>query len=201
MRIIAGKARGHQLLAPKGSHTRPTPDRVREALFSILADAVHDAQVLDLYAGTGALGLEALSRGAAHAIFVENNRNTAALITRNATRISTSGIAATAAQVICLDVQRALVQLGQRDTAFDLIFLDPPYPANAWHDCLAALSRNNLLTPHALVVCEHPSRVAVPASPDGCHVWMTRTFGDVAITIYRHGEPSFAGTNHGALNG
>ena len=118
MRVIAGDYKGRRLHAPPGTHVRPTPDRVREALFSILGDRVIDARVLDLFAGTGALGIEALSRGAESATFVDDDRDAVDAITRNLTEIGASG-----------EVKRrdALAFLAQTPARFDLVFADPPY--------------------------------------------------------------------------
>ena len=120
MRIIAGSARGIPLIVPK-TVTRPTADRTREALFSILSGKLEDAQVLDLYAGSGALGLEALSRGATAAVFVEQNRTAAGVIEKNAAKAKL----VERAKIKTIDVAKFL-RYAQRDR-FDLIFADPPY--------------------------------------------------------------------------
>src|SRR5512136_2612918 len=119
MRVIAGTARGRKLLCPPGRAVRPTPDRVREALFSILGEAVPGARVADLFAGTGALGLEALSRGAASALFVEKDRRTAELLRRNLQECGFSG----RAEVVAGDSVTLLAR-GLPGGA-DLLFLDP----------------------------------------------------------------------------
>src|SRR5580765_7660611 len=117
MRIIAGTHRGHRIAAPKGRDTRPTSDRVRENAFNLIGP-VDDADVLDLYAGSGALGLEALSRGAASCVFVDNDRDACRTINANLDKLGLRGT------VLCQDAQRALAQ--ERRT-FDLILCDPPY--------------------------------------------------------------------------
>ncbi len=121
MRVIAGSAGGIPLKAPQGD-TRPTTDRVREALFSTLGDSVKDARVLDLFAGSGALGIEALSRGAASALFVEQHRAAAGVLRGNLHKTRLAGGA-----IRQMDVFRALTDLARAGQVFDLIFADPPY--------------------------------------------------------------------------
>jgi 16S rRNA (guanine966-N2)-methyltransferase len=121
MRIIAGTHRGHTIYAPKGRDTRPTSDRVRENVFNILG-AVDGAAVLDLYAGSGAMGLEALSRGAAHATFVESDREACRTINRNLDKLGLEG-----ATVLCQDALTALRADARAGTRYDLVLLDPPY--------------------------------------------------------------------------
>ena len=178
MRIIAGTARGRRLAAPKGMATRPTPDRVREALFSILAPEIAAARVLDLYAGTGALGLEALARGAASATFVEKAPGTAALLRRNAELF-----AAGRARLLAMPVQRALTLLAGEGAAFDLVFADPPYDAGLLPATLDGLDRGGLVTPGGLVVCEHRPGKA-PSATGAVSITDERAWGDVAVTIF-----------------
>ena len=148
MRIITGTARGARLKAPKGLDTRPTADRVKESLFSILGERVRGARVLDLFAGTGSLGLEALSRGAASAVFVD--RATVSVIRENA--VHTHLLAS--AQFLRQDVLTALPRLAAAGEKFDLVFCDPPYETGLWQRVLLALDRFPLLSPEALVVVE-----------------------------------------------
>ena len=123
MRIIAGSCKGAHIFAPKGLDTRPTADRVREAAFNLLGPgAVEDATVLDLFAGSGAMGLEALSRGAAHATFVESDREACRTINRNLDKLRLEG-----ATVLCQDALTALRNDARAGTRYDLVLLDPPY--------------------------------------------------------------------------
>ena len=123
MRIIAGSRKGARIFAPKGKDTRPTADRVREAAFNLLGPgAVEDANVLDLFAGSGAMGLEALSRGAAHATFVENDREACRTIIRNLDKLGLEN-----ATVLCQDALTALRADARAGTRYDLVLLDPPY--------------------------------------------------------------------------
>lgn len=148
MRIITGTARGARLKAPKGMETRPTSDRVKESLFSILGARVRGRRVLDLFAGTGSLGLEALSRGAARAVLVD--RATEAVLRDNAAHTRLAG----AARVVRADVFRALARLSAEGETFDLVFCDPPYGKGLWERALTALDASALLAEDALVVVE-----------------------------------------------
>jgi 16S rRNA (guanine966-N2)-methyltransferase len=174
MRVIAGTARGRPLIAPRGTGTRPIADRVKETLFAILADRVPDARVLDLYAGSGAVGIEALSRGAAHCDFVEHDRRAVAAIRENLDR---AGVAEQAS-VHQADALRYLA--GSAGDRFGLVFLDPPY---AEHAILAPLERLVArLAPGATVVVKHHWRTRIP-EPPGLARWRERRFGETALTF------------------
>jgi 16S rRNA (guanine966-N2)-methyltransferase len=175
MRVIAGSARGIQLTAPRDRGTRPITDRVKETLFGILGERVVDAQVLDLYAGSGAVGIEALSRGAAHATFVEKGRAALAAIADNLRR---SGLA-DAASVRGEDVGRFLAAAAGGDR-FDLVVLDPPYEERAILPPLEGVVP--LLAPRAMVVVKHFWRTPVPV-PDGLRTWRDRRFGETTLTF------------------
>jgi 16S rRNA (guanine966-N2)-methyltransferase len=174
MRVIAGTARGVPLVAPRDRATRPIADRVKETLFAILGERVVDARALDLYAGSGAIGIEALSRGAAHATFVERGREALAAIRENLAR---TRLAATAS-VHNGDVLRFLA--APAGEPYDLAFLDPPYAERA---ILAPLER---LVPHlapdATVVVKHFWRTQVPATTGLTEV-RQRRFGETALTF------------------
>lgn len=174
-RIIAGAAGGRRLDTPPGAGTRPTSDRVREALFSRLEhlDALRDARVLDLYAGSGALGLEALSRGAASVVLVESVRRVAQVARGNARRVlaAVPGVEPGAVVVCAEPVLRYLRAEagggGDRGAAADLVFIDPPYdlPEPELGQVLAALAHRHL-RPGALVVVERSTRSPEPRWPD-----------------------------------
>lgn len=175
MRVIAGSAGGIVLRAPRDPATRPVTDRVKETLFGILGERVLDARVLDLYAGSGALGIEALSRGAAHGTFVERGREPLAAIRANLER---TGLAAEAS-VHAGDVMRYLAS-SPGEAPFDLTFLDPPYAERAILAPLERLAR--LLSPEASVVVKHFWRTEIPL-PDGMARWRERRFGETALTF------------------
>lgn len=172
MRIVAGRWRGRIIDAPKDSRVRPTADRVREAWLSIVSGDVADARVVDLFAGSGALGLEALSRGAASADFVELNPPSLRVLGANIAKLG----AGAQAHVRRGDALRFVDALPA--DAYDLAFADPPYA----HDAAVKVAERWLAVPFARVLgVEHSARVTLPAGGD------TRTYGDTAITIYRVG--------------
>lgn len=174
MRVIAGTAGGRRLVAPKGRDVRPTSDRVKEALFSSLAPRLPGARVLDLYAGSGALAIEALSRGAAAAVLVERNRAALAAIEHN---LAATGFTA-AARVTTGDLPQAL---GQLIGLFDVVFLDPPY-ALAEDEVVAVLAALvPLLAPGGAVRLEWPARRPAPPWPEGLSPGRVRRYGDTTI--------------------
>jgi 16S rRNA (guanine966-N2)-methyltransferase len=174
MRVIGGCAGGLRLQAPRGEGTRPVTDRVKETLFAILGERVREARVLDLYAGSGALGIEALSRGAIEAVFVERDRAAAAVIGANLahTRLADGG------RVVIADVERFLASAP--DGAYDLALLDPPYTLRAILPPLEALLP--WLAADATVVIKHFWRTAVP-EPAGLAIVRGRRFGETALTF------------------
>jgi 16S rRNA (guanine966-N2)-methyltransferase len=175
MRIVAGRYGGRRLVAPPGSATRPTSDRVREALFSVLGPTVQGARVLDLYAGSGALGIEALSRGAASAVFVDRSPRAVAAIRAN---LEALGIEA---DVCRREAAAALRTASARADAYDLVFLDPPYrrAAELGRELSEALPA--VLAPGARVVSEsdrrEPLELALPLADE-------RRYGDTLIRIH-----------------
>lgn len=150
MRVIAGKARRLQLKTIPGKDTRPTTDRIKETLFNIISFDIPGCRFLDLFAGSGAIGIEALSRGAGYAVFVENNRKAAACIQDNLahTRLSED------ATVMTRDVLSAIAIMSGREEAFDIIFMDPPYGKGLEREALYALSRSSLVGEDSLIIVE-----------------------------------------------
>ena len=153
MRVIAGKARGVRLSSVPGTDTRPTLDRVKEALFNILQTWVPGSDFLDLFAGNGGIGIEALSRGARHAVFVDLKPQCTRMIRANLQAAKVDG-----AQVLTMPVERALERLAKAGSQFDIIFLDPPYGRQLVGKTLAALEGYDLLRPGGLVVAEYGAK-------------------------------------------
>lgn len=182
MRIISGSARGRTLFAPAGDQTRPTSDKIRGSLFNILNGRVADAEVLDLFGGTGALALEALSRGAARAVISDSARAAVAVIRRNAENVLGTQCASRAL-ILKADYRSAIT--GVADRRFDLVFLDPPYRMlDAYGDAIARLDRAGMLAEDALIVAER-RRDAVIAVPEAFETCDTREYGDTAIEFVR----------------
>jgi len=181
MRIIAGEARGRTLLAPKGQDTRPTQDYVRESLFNIIQQSVPEARVLDLFAGSGALALEALSRGAERAALVDCSTDAIQCIQRNAETLGFSK----RASIIRADWQAALLRLAGNGERFTLVFIDPPYRMTETGTQCAKLADINLLENNALVLIEH-RRDVTPSLDDRFTAVDQRRYGDTVIHFYRY---------------
>jgi 16S rRNA (guanine966-N2)-methyltransferase len=179
MRVIAGAFKG-RVLAPVKGCTRPTGAKVREAIFNILGPAVDGARVLDLFAGTGALGIEALSRGAQHAVFVEDHPAALQGLRRNLEQLGLLP----QVEVSALPVAAALKKLSGRVERFDLVFLDPPYGRDAAAATLAVLGEGELLAPRALVVAEHGKREQLPAQCGRLQQQDVRRYGDTQVAFY-----------------
>lgn len=178
MRVVGGDFRGRTLRAVPGRSTRPTADRVRQSLFDLLGQRCDGLRVLDLYAGTGALSLEALSRGAAHATLVEQDAKAAQVIQRNAEELG----CADRCTLMRDGVARALPQI---EGPFDLVFSDPPYALQAAQETLDALARLGLVAPQGRVVLERDRREPGPAAPEGFELAGERRYGDTAVLIAR----------------
>jgi len=180
MRIIAGEYRGRRLLAPEGKDIRPTTDKTREALFSILMNEIPDARVLDLFAGTGALGIEALSRGAAGCTFIDQSRAAVRLIREN---LAACGPEAERRACVCAgDFRRVLAGL---DEPFDIILMDPPYGQRLWRPAMEIIAENRLLTPGGVLVCEHRREEELPGEIVGFVRQKERRYGISKLSIYR----------------
>jgi 16S rRNA (guanine(966)-N(2))-methyltransferase RsmD len=176
VRIIAGERKGHTIFAPRGRETRPTSDRVRENVFNIIAPWVEDARVLDLYAGSGAMGLEALSRGAASVVFVESDPNAVRAIERNLDKLRLT------ATVLRMDATTALAQETASGRKYDLVVIDPPYAMTTFDVLTRYLPR--VLADDGLLVMETSARVE-PELAD-LEVRTTRTYGSTRVTVFEH---------------
>jgi 16S rRNA (guanine966-N2)-methyltransferase len=170
VRIVAGSRKGHRIDAPRGRTTRPTSDRTREAVFNIVAPWVEGAEVLDLFAGSGAMGLEALSRGAARVVFVESDRDACRTIERNLDKLGLRG------EVRCADV---LATIANERRRYDLVFCDPPY-AERDHEALARYLPR-LLADDGLLVFETAAKVE-PELPLSKRT--SRRYGAARITLF-----------------
>jgi 16S rRNA (guanine(966)-N(2))-methyltransferase RsmD len=177
MRIIAGTLKGRRLDAPDWPGLRPTSDKLRETLFNVLAPRLHEARVLDGYAGTGAVGIEALSRGAAHVTFVEHDPRAARLIESNLRRCQVTERYV----IIRARFEQAAARRG--GTAFDLVFLDPPYGADTLAAALAGAA--GLLTAEGVLVIEHARRDAPPGQAGAFVLARDLVSGDSALAFYR----------------
>ena len=180
-RIISGKAGGIRLESPDGTLTRPTSDRVKEALFSILTLQVPGARVLDLYAGSGQIGIEAVSRGALSAVLVDNDRASLACMQANVSRSGLEGL-----HIQAGDVFRVLKSLAREGRDFDLVFLDPPYrmAAQVMERAAGPLTQG-LLAPDALVILEHAAQDKVPAFVTNLQLVRNCKYGGSMLSFYK----------------
>jgi len=185
MRIIGGALKGKRLKSFSGRKIRPTSDRVKEALFNIISgEMIRDASVLDLFAGTGNLGIEALSRGAGKTVFVEKERGSLKLLTANLKLCSLDG----RSEVIPLDVKNALPLLEKRGEKFDLIFLDPPYSKGFAGMALSLLGKNDIAA-DALLIIEHSVREALSEEYGSLLIKEVRSYGDTCLSFFKGQSP------------
>jgi 16S rRNA (guanine966-N2)-methyltransferase len=180
MRIIAGEFRGRRLAAVKG-RIRPTSDRVREAIFNVLGPVVVDAKVLDLFAGTGALSLEALSRGARDAVLVEDQGAALEILRRNLAALGLEN----KVRVLPIPVQKALKKLAGQGEQFTLVFLDPPYERGLALKTLTAMQGSGLLLPETRIVAEHSQRETLPEQVGQLTLRQCRRYGDTQVAFYQ----------------
>lgn len=180
MRVITGSARGTRLRELEGRDTRPTTDRVKEGLFSAIQFDIAGRRVLDLFAGTGQLGIECLSRGAASAVFVDHSPKAAALIRDN---LRATGLEAHAA-VLQTDALDFLSRTAER---FDLLFLDPPYASGLLEEAIKCAAAFDILKQRGIIVAEYSATAAFPVPPPPFHVGRTYRYGKIAVTLCRAG--------------
>lgn len=191
MRITGGAQRGRRLKTPRGLAVRPTADRVREALFSILGQDLSSLRILDLFAGTGACGLEALSRGACYGLFVDQSPEALALLRENILRCRVQE----RATVLAWDLRRGLpLKALNRHRDFSLVFLDPPYGGGLLQSLLVDTHLDALLSRDGVIVAESRKDESLPERLEGRVVCDARLYGDTRITIYKREEKLWAAT-------
>ncbi len=181
MRIITGKARGLKLTAPKNRDVRPTADRVKESVFNIIGSKIIGAQVLDLFAGTGNLGLESWSRGAEKIVFTDVSRESLRLVQSNIVKCR----AEAAAETICGDACQLIERLYRKGGRFDFIFADPPYNKGLVQKVIAALAQNNLLNDGGYLVAEHSAADDLGVLPEYFELVRCENYGDTKISFIR----------------
>ncbi len=191
MRVITGSAKGRPLKALKDRSVRPTSDRVKESLFNIIGSRVVDADFLDLFAGSGSVGIEALSRGARSCVFVELQTAHLRVVAEN---LQTTGLR-DRAELIRRDARAALKDLGNRGRRFDLIFVDPPYGQELVPQSLALIDDCGVLAEGGWVICEHHGKDQVPDAAGGLHRFREVVFGETVLSIYRAEARDAGGQN------
>jgi 16S rRNA (guanine966-N2)-methyltransferase len=181
-RIIAGEAKGRRLEAPRGDQTRPTASRVKQTLFDILAPELAGSRFLDLFAGSGAVGIEAASRGVAEVVFVERDRRAVAVIRRNAHLVLGTGANV---NVRPLDFRQALMALAREGRQFELVYVDPPYESDLYQPALEQLTGLGLLAARATVVVEHFHKRPLPETIGGLVRERAVRVGDHVLSFFR----------------
>lgn len=191
MRVIAGTFRGRRLAAPKGKHlVRPTADRVKESVFSILQEQIVDANFLDLCAGTGSMGIEALSRGAKHVTFLERDRRCLEIIERN---LHTCGLLAESQgryHLLRRDVMKGIAYLCKRSAIFEIIYFDPPYGVDLvggsqlYTTCLPRVAEGSLLCVGGILLVEHARQVVLPDAIGSLRRSRQARYGDTVVSFY-----------------
>ena len=181
LRIIAGTAKGHKIKTPKGIFLRPTSDRVKESLFNILSGMIAGADVLDLYAGTGNLGIEALSRGAGSAVFVDREPANCSLIRENLIHTKLMGNA----RIIRSDALKAIEKLSGERLKFDIIFLDPPYNKKIIEKALKYIENNDIIKKSGVIAAERDIDEEVPEKTSVLKLVRNERYGDTVLSFYR----------------
>lgn len=186
MRVIAGEFRGRKLQSLPGKEIRPTSDKVKGALFNMIGPFFEGGRGLDLFAGTGSLGIEALSRGLGHVVFVDRHRQAVRLVQTNLHALGLEE----KSEVYCMDAQAALARFAADGRQFDLVFLDPPYALGlAPLNWLYEAGGRGILAEDATVVLEHDARVAVPDQVGILEKLKSRRYGSSMLTIFRRSQP------------
>lgn len=188
LRITGGQWKGRTFIWP--ADIRPTSEKVRQAICNIVADRLPGAVVLDLFAGSGALGLEALSRGAAHVIFVEARRQSLYVLRQNLARLAPTGGSGQVGRIIGREVLTALRQLEREGRQFTLVLLDPPYGRGWGKKCLQALGRHAILTDDSLILLEHHRRDTVPEAVASLQRIGVYEYGDTTVSCYQARPPA-----------
>jgi len=183
MRIIAGTLKGRRLVTPKGASLRPTSDRVKESMFNILGAKVDGGVVLDLFAGTGNLGIEALSRGARRVVFIENSQEALGIVRRNLQECRMQE----QSEVLPKDVDRAIGQLQAKGERFDLIFMDPPYEKGLIKRTLNRLKTEKVYHNDSVLVVEHTRREPLPELLGSWNLIRQRRIGDTVLSFLTPG--------------
>ena len=180
MRVIAGEFRGRRLDRIEGMDIRPTSDKVKEALFSILGDTIIDSVFLDLFGGTGGIGIEALSRGAKHVVFIDANIKSIKVLKGNLDNLNIKDNA----EVFHTDYTTAIGKLYKFKKQFDIIFIDPPYRAGMAQNALEAIDKNPILTQTGLIVVEHDSGEDMPQSIGRLNKYRIKKYGNTTLAFY-----------------
>ena len=184
MRVISGKVRGLKLNAPKNQDVRPTTDRVKENLFNMISSYIMDSNILDLFAGTGSLGIECLSRGAKNCVFVDISKESIAIVKSNIKKARVEN----ESTVLNLDFKDAVSRLQGQKSKFDVIFMDPPYYKEMFVDALEKIDNANLLDEDGIIVVEHDTKDILPDKVNRLEKTKDKKYGNTTLTFYKMEE-------------
>ncbi|QUH26228.1 16S rRNA (guanine(966)-N(2))-methyltransferase RsmD [Serpentinicella alkaliphila] len=184
MRVISGKAKGLKLIPPNDMKVRPTTDRIKEAIFSSIQGYIDGSVILDLFAGTGSLGIEALSRGSSKAYFVDSSKESIKIINDNlgSTKLKDD------AEVLFMDAKLAIKKLARDDVKLDIIFLDPPYREALIESIIIDLVDNNLVKENTIIIAEHEIELALSEEIKSFYKFKEKKYGKIIISFYRSEE-------------
>ncbi|KPU43963.1 ribosomal RNA small subunit methyltransferase D [Oxobacter pfennigii] len=184
MRIIAGDAKGRKLNTPNGTETRPTSDKVKGSIFNILGSSIIDAKVLDLFAGTGNLGLEALSRGAQSSVFIDKSREAINIIKENVRLLKYDDLC----YIYSNDAFSAIDILDKKGQQFDIIFIDPPYHKDIIPEILNKIMDSGILLKDGIIIAEHDNKDEIPHRIKHLALIKSSTYGDTTVSFYKNME-------------
>ena len=178
MRVISGVSKGHKLLAPNGLETRPTSDRIKETLFNIISPDIYNINFLDLFAGSGAIGIEALSRGANKAVFVDNSPKCIDIINYNLNHTKLYE----KSEIYCCDVISVMDMFKLNKQKFDIIFMDPPYNLDFYESVITNIKKSNIISSDGYIILESSSKVSIPII-DGFKLLREKIFKTTTISF------------------
>ncbi|MDU2197518.1 MAG: 16S rRNA (guanine(966)-N(2))-methyltransferase RsmD [Peptostreptococcaceae bacterium] len=181
MRVISGKARGLKLDTPKNQDVRPTTDRVKESLFNMINSYIMDSNILDLFAGTGSLGIECLSRGAKNCVFVDKSKDSINIVRSNVKKARVEN----ESTILNVDFKDAVKRLSTQNQKFDVIFMDPPYYENMFIECLKSIDKFNLLDEDGIIVVEHDTKDLFEDSIGRLNKSREKKYGNTTLTFYK----------------
>ncbi len=181
LRVISGKARGLKLDTPKNQDVRPTTDRVKESLFNMINSYIMDSNILDLFAGTGSLGIECLSRGAKNCVFVDKSKDSINIVRSNVKKARVEN----ESTILNVDFKDAVKRLSTQNQKFDVIFMDPPYYENMFIECLKSIDKFNLLDEDGIIVVEHDTKDLFEDSIGRLNKSREKKYGNTTLTFYK----------------
>ena len=184
LRVISGKARGLKLDTPKNQDVRPTTDRVKESLFNMINSYIMDSNILDLFAGTGSLGIECLSRGAKNCVFVDKSKDSINIVRSNVKKARVEN----ESTILNVDFKDAVKRLSTQNQKFDVIFMDPPYYENMFIECLKSIDKFNLLDEDGIIVVEHDTKDKFPDNMGRLYKSRDKKYGNTTLTFYKMEE-------------